>query len=150
MQLDAVLIDVAGDFGALRLVFSQLVLQIRDAECVTRGCFEGPIGDDDRLPAFLTGEGKTCGRRINNERRRTMQALEDDVGAPGRQDLGGAACLHRGVSKQEVYRREVENSSPAPEVHAEAVRAKALVKTDTASRSGPAVPDLYYRCVTFS
>ena len=54
MQLNAELVDVARDFGALRFVLLQLVLQIRDQHRIRRGGFDlARLRNRGRLPAAL-------------------------------------------------------------------------------------------------
>src|SRR5688572_32702326 len=95
MELDAELIDVAGDLGPLRLVLFQLILQVRNLGSVFyRGC-RRRMRDGCWLAAFFAGQGHAGGRGIDYKRGRAMRAGENDIVARCRDGSGQAACwLH--------------------------------------------------------
>ena len=69
MELDIELIDVTGDFGALRFVFFHAALQFGHA-----------AGGNGRwFAAVLTGKSHPCGRAIDNQRNSALLAFEKQV-----------------------------------------------------------------------
>src|SRR3954454_4146669 len=82
MQLDAELIDVAGDFRALRFVFFKLALQVSAMrlDFTVRSLLLSRHGwDRRRFATLLTVQGHSCGRGINNQRRGAMDAGKSNV-----------------------------------------------------------------------
>lgn len=81
MKLDTSLVDVAGNFGALRFVFFELPLQIGNLVGILVSDFDGLTWDDCGLAAFLTVHGQTGCGAIDHKRRRAVSARKKDVAA---------------------------------------------------------------------
>ena len=98
MQLDAELIDVAGDLSALRLIFLQLMLEIGDFHGVFARGFERCVWYRGWFSALLAIKGHPGGRGVYDERSGTMPASEDNIAARYLDcDSRSGARLHRGL-----------------------------------------------------
>src|SRR5215210_7421785 len=78
MKLDAVLVDVAGDLGALRLVFLQLVLKICAANRINQRDFRRYLRDGGRLTAPLAIQCEPRRGRTDDKRGRAMLAFKNN------------------------------------------------------------------------
>ena len=98
MKLDTELVDVTGNFRALRFVLFELMLQIGNPGGVFRGGFESRIRNGGRFAALLAIQRHPSRGGIDYERSRTMSARENDVAARflGRK-CRAASLLHRTI-----------------------------------------------------
>ena len=79
MQLDRELIDVAGNFGTLRFIFSQLSPDFfRVSQRIHVRLLRFRNGG--QLAALLAGQHHAGGRSIHDQRGFAMLAMEEDVG----------------------------------------------------------------------
>src|ERR1700736_3300549 len=78
MQLDRELIDVAGDFSALRLIFRELAADfVGVSKCVRARFFR--LWNGCKFTALLAGQCHPCGRAIRYQRSFAMLAMKENV-----------------------------------------------------------------------
>jgi len=103
MELNAELIDVAGNFRPLRFIFLQFPLQIGEFQRRHRAGGGGRRRDDRWFAAALTVYRHSRGGGVNDERAGAVLALEKEVAR-------FAFCLgtnrvHHSIIKQRLYQR---------------------------------------------
>lgn len=104
MELDAELVNVARNLSALRFVFLELILEIRNPEGVTGRGDTIRRRHDRGIPAALTLQRDACGCGINDVRRRTVGAGENNILSDRCGCFSGSAGrLHHRESKQGTY-----------------------------------------------
>jgi hypothetical protein len=81
MQLDAELVDVAGDLGALRFVLLQLMLEIGNFHGIFGSRFDRDLRNRRRLTAPLAIQRDSGRGRIDYKRSGAIRAGEDDIAA---------------------------------------------------------------------
>ena len=75
MKLDTELVDVTGDFSALRFVLFELMLYVGDLDRVSCGSFEGRIRNGRRLAALLAIQRQAAAAAsTTNEAEQCVQA----------------------------------------------------------------------------
>ena len=95
MKLDAHLVNVTGNLGALRFVFLQLMLEIGDFHRVVGGRFERDLRNRRGFAALLAIQRHSGRCGIDDERGRAMRAGENDVAARRLHGSSRATCgLH--------------------------------------------------------
>ena len=67
MKLDTELVDITGDFSALRFVLCELMLEIGNWESVSGSSFESQIRDGGRLAALLAIQRHTGSGGVDDE-----------------------------------------------------------------------------------
>jgi len=79
VQLDRQLIDVTGDFGALRFVLFQFAAKfIRIRECGRVRCLR--LRNEGLLSALLAGQIHSRGGSVRDQRRFAMLAMKENIG----------------------------------------------------------------------
>ena len=100
MELDAELIDVTGDFGALRFVLFQLALQIGGLlRC--RGRARRYHWNKRRFTATLAVQSHSSGCRVDHEWASALLALEEEI--PCFVSCLGTNGVHHLITEQSVY-----------------------------------------------
>ena len=79
MQLDIELVDITGDFGALRFVLFELMLEFGNLDRVFCGNLEGGMRHCGGVATLLALQRHSGSSGVDDERGRAIRAGENDV-----------------------------------------------------------------------